>query len=548
MKDLFIMLNSCVDALWDFVVPGSKINESSAKSKWLPVPSELEELIVDIRNKNLALHKNVASDIKINLNIDEKYSYTSVLEILKLLQTNPDILSNVAISIVEKIGPSKSYKFIDSAIINGLLSFISVEEDRCISFIRSITLKASSESNSQPRKLGIESKQFSSSLDQRPSSHAVLIHSLKCFALRPSFVRFLELAWSEPINELRALIKKENESSIQPIYFVSKLLNALLGPENIIDLLIRSNSSLLNYGSNTSTLSIPSSIARICLILESQSIQLFQMMKPAAVFAEEFLFEIYLAPSLKFILQSLSGEISHLLIAKIVDLFVSICKRSTHLSGAYQSKIHYERAYISSAINPLREPFAEDFAHQICNRLGNWIGEIKGTIGARATLQGQNILKARPEEISDLVVLSENDLIFLIDAANEVDSIKSLAKSCIKDIALETVSSENNSKKSIYIHPGVISLTNIQEFDMFWAVGECKEMSLLLGRAQIIQNYFSENSATNPESYRKEIEQLILSLHKYKGEASIIQRYTEEIEKALVQIKLYSKLFHVNFD
>ena len=70
----------------------------------------------------------------------------------------------------------------------------------------------------------------------------------------------------------------------------------------------------------------------------------------------------------------------------------------------------------------------------------------------------------------------------------------------------------------------------------------------MLGRTQIIQNILCKDRQSEMEAYRKEAEKLILSLHKYKGEATILQRYTEELEKALIQIKLYSKLFHVDLD
>ncbi len=549
MIELSQMLNACVDGLWAPII-GSLQLGMGAEARWLPVPSELEELIVDIKKKNMILHKKVAYDTGIaDINADKEYLFAPTSELLKLLQNNPDLLSIVAISIVEKYGALKSYKVIDSAIINGLLSFISVEEDRCIAFIRSVATKASSDAYPPARKLD----ESSLALDNRPASHAALIHSLKSFALRPLFVRYLEVAWNEPLNELRAQVKSDGgEMFIQPVYYISKFLDALMRPK------ILSDSSRYHGQSSLSTSdlssSIPSSIARVCLILESQATHLFQMIQPAVVIAEEFLFEMFLAPALKCILQALSGELSQFLIAKIVNLFVTICKRSVHLSGSLQNKILYDRSYIASSANPLREPFAEDLSQRISQQLRFWLDEIRGPIGGKAVLtQGypsqQNVIKARPEEISDLLVLSSDDLKLIVDIAMEIDSTKRLAESCMRSSLLTTATAiDASSESSIYIEPGVISLVNQTEANIWWAIDESKGLTAMLGRAQIIQNIFSENRPMGMEAYRKEVEKLILSLHKYKGEAPILQRYTEKLEKALSQIKLYSKLFHVDLD
>ena len=132
MKELEQMLNACVDGLWTSII-GSLQVDMNVEGRWLPVPSELEELIIDIRKKNMILHKKVGSDTDMtDINAGKEYIFTPTSELLKLSQNNPDILLIVAISIVEKYGALKSCKVIDSVIINGLYSFISVEEDLCI--------------------------------------------------------------------------------------------------------------------------------------------------------------------------------------------------------------------------------------------------------------------------------------------------------------------------------------------------------------------------------------------------------------------------------
>lgn len=82
----------------------------------------------------------------------------------------------------------------------------------------------------------------------------------------------------------------------------------------------------------------------------------------------------------------------------------------------------------------------------------------------------QNVIKTRPEEISNLLVFLSDDLKLMVGMAKEIDSTKLLAESCIKQslqtsATIPSIVVDNQS--FIYIEPGVISLVDSTETNIW---------------------------------------------------------------------------------